>query len=420
MRVSQYLPVWLGFAFLYWAVPGFSQAKPDSLQALKQAAPKVYIDCETCDQDFIKTEVTFVNYVRDRNEAQVHILITTQPTAAGGIEHTLTLIGRQEYSGLSDTLKFVSKPTATDDEIRRGLVRMLKIGLMRYISRTPITDHITISFAKPVQPTAVVDRWHSWVFSISTDGYFNGEKSQDYFSLYGTLAADRITPQWKTDLSIYGSYLESHYEIADQTVSSLSKSRGCTARFVKSLNDHWSAGLSGSAYSATYTNIKYSGGITPAIEYDIFPYSQATRRQLRLEYRAGVRYNRYNEETIFDKTAETLTHEALSVTVEAREPWGSTSTSLVGSHYFHDFSKNQLYLVSDLSLRLFKGFSLHLYGQGSLIHDQISLAKGGATPEDILLQRKQLATQYSYYGTLGLKYSFGSIFSNVVNPRFGS
>ncbi len=420
MKVSKCLPIWFGFVFLPWATLGFTQAMPDSLRALKQEAPKVFIDCETCDQDFIKTEITFVNYVRDRKEAQVHVLVTTQPTAGGGIEHTLTLIGRQDYSGLSDTLKFVSKQNATDDEIRRALSRTLKIGLMRYISRTPFADRITISYAEPIQPTAVVDRWHSWVFSLSTDGYFNGEKSQHFLSVYGTLSADRITPQWKTNLSIYGSHLEKHFEIADQTISSLSKSRGCNARIVKSLNDHWSAGLSGSAYSSTYSNIKYNVGIAPAIEYDIFPYSQATRRQLRLEYRTGARYNHYYEETIFDKTTETLTHEALSLTVEAREPWGSTSTSLVGSHYFHDFSKNQLYLVSDLSLRLFKGLSLTLYGQTSLIHDQISLPKSGATPEEILLQRKQLATQYYYYVSVGLKYTFGSIFSNVVNPRFGS
>jgi hypothetical protein len=44
----------------------------------------------------------------------------------------------------------------------------------------------------------------------------------------------------------------------------------------------------------------------------------------------------------------------------------------------------------------------------------------GASLEDVLLMRKQLATSYEYYFSIGLSYTFGSIYSNVVNPRFGS
>ncbi|MFO7924858.1 MAG: hypothetical protein R6U58_14325 [Bacteroidales bacterium] len=31
-----------------------------------------------------------------------------------------------------------------------------------------------------------------------------------------------------------------------------------------------------------------------------------------------------------------------------------------------------------------------------------------------------LETQYMYFSSFGLTYTFGSIYSNVVNPRFGS
>jgi len=58
---------------------------------------------------------------------------------------------------------------------------------------------------------------------------------------------------------------------------------------------------------------------------------------------------------------------------------------------------------------------------GSIIHDQLSIAKGvGASLEEVLLRRKQLETNYNYYLSIGLSYTFGSIFTNVVNPRFGS
>jgi hypothetical protein len=72
-----------------------------------------------------------------------------------------------------------------------------------------------------------------------------------------------------------------------------------------------------------------------------------------------------------------------------------------------------------INLRLFEGFSFDIHGNVSMIHDQLSLPKEGATEEEILLEQRQLATQYDYFLSLGLRYTFGSIYTNVVNPRFG-
>src|SRR4051812_41803062 len=72
------------------------------------AALSVYVDCqeyEACDFDFFRTELTFVNWVRDRQVADVHILVTTQTTGAGGSEFTATFIGLRHFAGLADTLK---------------------------------------------------------------------------------------------------------------------------------------------------------------------------------------------------------------------------------------------------------------------------------------------------------------------------
>ena len=111
--------------------------------------------------------------------------------------------------------------------------------------------------------------------------------------------------------------------------------------------------------------------------------------------------------------------EALSVTFEQKEPWGNVSGRIEGSHFFHDFSKNKLVFSGNISFRLFRGFSLNLNGRYSSIRDQLSLPKEGASFDEVLLRIKQLQTNYSYSLSLGFSYSFGSIFSNVVNPRFG-
>src|SRR5713226_1168455 len=97
-------------------------------EALKRQAPKVFLDCQFCDFDYIRTEITFVNYVRDRKESQVHILITTQPTGSGGDEYTLAFIGEGDFKGTDDTLSYYSNSTSTDQEVRQGLVRVQKLG----------------------------------------------------------------------------------------------------------------------------------------------------------------------------------------------------------------------------------------------------------------------------------------------------
>jgi hypothetical protein len=400
---------------------GYAQDQKAGLDALMKSAPRVFLDCNYCDIEYIKTEVTFVNYVRDRKEAQIHVLVTTQETGSGGTEYTLTFSGQLEFAGDDHILKYVSAENDTADETRKGFARILKIGLLGYAGKTPIAQRISISLSGDgkASASAVRDRWNYWVFGLSGSGYFNGEESQRYYSLYGSLSANRVTPAWKIRTTFSASQNKDRFTYEGGTITSSSTSRNFNALVVKSLSDHWSLGSWLSASSSTYSNLKSSISPAPAIEYDLFPYEESTRRQLRFLYKAGFYAFRYREQTIFDKTSEQLWGETFSATLELKEKWGEVSSSLEGFHYFNDFSKNHIRAYSELSIRLVKGLRLSLYGSLSRVHDQLSLVKGEATLEEILLRRRQLATSYSYYGSVGLSYTFGSIFSNVVNPRFG-
>lgn len=415
----------LGFILLFIVVfcassaVCYSQKQQEDIEALKKSAPTVFLDCNYCDVDYIRTEITFVNYVRDRKGAQVHVLITTQDTGSGGTEYTLTFSGQKEFAGHDDVFKYVSNKTDTDDEVRKGLVAVLKIGLISYVGKTPIADRISISLAGKAKPTSANDKWNFWVFSISGNGFFNGEKSQRYSSLYGSVSANRITPAWKIKTSISASKSTDRFSMPDGDIISSSRSQYFNALVVKSINNHWSVGSWLSANSSTYSNLKLNINPAPAIEYDLFPYSESTRRQLRFLYKPGFNAYRYREETIYDKTSDRLWGQTFSVTLELKEKWGTISNAFEAFHYFHDLSKNHLETYSELSLRLFKGLSFNLYGNFSRVHDQLSLVKGGATLEQVLLRRTQLATSYSYYASIGFSYTFGSIYSNVVNPRFG-
>ncbi len=85
-----------------------------------------------------------------------------------------------------------------------------------------------------------------------------------------------------------------------------------------------------------------------------------------------------------------------------------------------DFSKNNLSVEGVPGLRIAKGLSINLMGSIALVHDQLSIVKKDIPVDLIPLQRKELATQYEYFTRFGFTYTFGSIYNNVVNPRFGN
>jgi hypothetical protein len=414
-------------ASIFGAGPNWGQERNEDAQTgsanlaeLKKSAPKVYLDFESGDQDYIRTEIPFVNYVRDRKEADVHVLITTQSTGSGGTEYTMAFLGQGDYGNIGSTLIYASQKTDTQEEIRRGYVAVLKMGLMPYVAKTPIRDLVAVEFTERVRPTDVVDPWKFWVFSLSVGGELDRETQTKSGSLSFSASANKITPDLKVRMGLMTNFSKDEFTYDGQTITSKSESLDFAGLFVKSLGEHWSAGVYIAASSSTYSNLRSKISPSPAVEYDLFPYAESTRRQLRFLYRVGFDLVRYREETIYDKTKDNLLSQSLSATLEIKEPWGSLSASLVGSHYFHDIKKNRFEFFTELSFRILKGLDFNIDARYERIRDQMALPKGDASLEEILLRRKELATDYNLGFNVSLSFTFGSIFSNVVNPRFGS
>jgi hypothetical protein len=394
------------------AFPQDSNAKADTI---RKDALNVYMDAS----DYIRKEIPYVNYVRDIKDAGVYIISTSQGTGSGGREYSFFLVGQKEYAGMRDTLTFVTSPDVTQEETRIKQVRTLKMGLMRYVAKTPLADYMNISFSKPLSETVSSDKWNSWVFRASCNGYFDGQQSYQSTYLNGNISASRVTADWKINLSGRYNYGIDKYDVGDSILTSKNNTKSFNALIVKSISDHWSYG--GTVYfgSSSYSNYKFAGSCLPGIEYDLFPYSESTRRQLRLLYSIGYRFANYMDTTIYDKTKEGHFMHSLNVAYEVIQKWGSVNLNLNYSNYLHDWSKNNLSMNGYLDLRIAKGLSVNFGGGASLIHDQLGLVKGGATADEVLLRRKELATQFQIFTSFGFTYTFGSIYNNVVNPRFG-
>src|SRR4051812_29565416 len=109
-------------AFVALVIAGSGKAQtPNSQQPASNLPPtiNVFLDCGSCDFDYVRTEIPYVNWMRDRADADVHLLVTTQSTGSGGSEFVLNFIGLRGFSRAVDTLKYVASVNATSDDMRR-------------------------------------------------------------------------------------------------------------------------------------------------------------------------------------------------------------------------------------------------------------------------------------------------------------
>ena len=385
-------------------------------------ALRVFLDCTACDSNFLRTEVTFVNYVRDRVGADVHVLVTTERTAGGGTLYTIRFIGLDRFKGIDQTLTYAAPQAATSDERRRGFASVFKLGLVRYALETPVASGLSVTFADPKRRPglgAVRDPWNLWVLRLGANGSFEGEESTSEWGMSGFLSANRTTEIWKINVNAAGEYEEERFDLEEEgTFTAVRRDAELGAVVVRSLTPHWSLGGTAELESSTFENYDLRTRVGPGIEFNVFPYAESTRRILTLFYSVGVQRADYTEETIFGRLSERVLDHQFEFLLGLRQPWGSAEGGIETAQYLTQTDKYRISAFGELDIRLFKGFTLDFFGRASRRRDQLSLRRGDATTEEILVRQRELATGYSYDIGFGISYSFGSVFNNVVNPRF--
>ena len=392
------------------------------------AAVRVFVDCHGgCDTTYVRKELNFVDHVRDKEVADVHILVTTERAGGGGELYTINFMGLRHFAGISDTVTYLTQQADTDDDVRRGLVRVLKLGLVRYVAATPMRDNLDVTYRQPRERAGAAqttdDPWNFWVFRLRGNASTSGEESATSIRLSSSVTASRVTEEWKLSASYNGNYRRSTYSFEDEDEDdylAISRDAAASGVLVKSLGPHWGAGGRLSMATSTYNNQKLTLAALPAVEYNLFPYDESTRRQLTFTYSMGLRRFEYRELTIYGKTEETAFSHAFAVNWDMQEPWGTLDLRFDASQYVPDGYKYRLAIDGDAEIRLFKGFSLSLSGSASRIRNQIYLPAEGATDEEVLLRLRQLATGYDYGFSVGFSYTFGSVFNNVVNSRLSA
>jgi hypothetical protein len=386
---------------------------------------RVYLDCQyECDEEYLRQNIEFIDYVRDRGAADVHLLVTTEGTGGGGSAWTLKFIGLEYFRGQDRTLKFITPQTASQDDRRKEFARVFRMGLVGYAAETSVAPDLDVSFRKPAggagTVAATVDPWNYWVFRVGMNGNLNGEQSSNSRSYRFNSSASRTTEQWKIDVGVNSNTNNSLFKLDDGTeIKSRSDGWNVNSLIVKSLGPKWSYGVRANMSHSSFSNTDRAVGAFPAVEFDFFPYSMSSRRIVTVQYAVGMTHYKYRAMTIFDTLEERVPSHSLNTSVGIRAPWGSVGGSVNVSQHLNHTDRRRVNMYGNADVRLFKGFSFDVFADYSRIGDQIGLAKGDISEAEVLLRVRQRATNYSYYVGFGISYSFGSIFNSVVNPRFG-
>jgi len=392
---------------------------------LAQEAPRLrlFLDCATrCDGQFLRTELTDVDWVNDRTVSDVHLIATGLRTGAGGREVTLTFIGRAALAGMTDTVLFRTPPDATDDVYRREFLRVLELGLVRYALAMDAAQALRVMRA-PVSATRPVvvmqDPWNFWVFNVRLNGELDAESRTTGYKLGGEINASRTTDDWKIRLEVGGDLNRTTFTLDNGNDFTANRDGWrAEALVARSLNWKWSTGFVAEARSYRPDNLELRYRFAPALEVNLYPYEEATRRRLILLATLGVNHFAYVEETVFDRMEETRLDGKVEVAFGSQQPWGSANVNGSASAFLSDLSQNRFSGSAGLEIRLARGLEFEVKGSYTRVRDQITLPKGDASDEQVFLRLRQLATGYRASVDIGLSYTFGSFLNTIVNPRF--
>jgi len=402
--------------------PGAARAQV----AVQPAAVDVFLDCQAsgCDTQHFRNEITFVNWVRDRTVADVHVLITSQGSGGGGTVYQLSFIGLRRFAGDTTTLSMTTAQGLTEAERRDLLTNRLAQGLVGYAASSTAADRIRIEYDAGGDDGAgaaapLDDPWNFWVFRLNLDGSVDGEARDESREVEFRANASRVTPAWKFEVETEGSYEWERFELRDGERIFVTKNWQVDALVTQALAPHWSAGFTTETGTSTFENQDLYVRPAAMLEYSYYPYTEYSRRRILVQYSLGARHFDYEERTIYGRLQEMRYDQRLEVSAQFQQPWGSAEAELSGQHYLHNIDRYSIQTRAGFNVRLFRGFGLNFDVNYARVHDQLYIPAGDADDEDILLRRRELETNYRYGASVGLSYTFGSVYNNVVNPRIG-
>jgi len=382
---------------------------------------KIFLDCNVCDNTYLRQNLGNVQFVRDQGLSDVHLFFVTQRNGSGGRSYDVDFIGKDDFESINYKLSFSTDSNMTRDDERRRVLENLKLGLVRFWIAKGTTTEVTVSVPTPENEEEKVeekDPWNYWVFRVGANGFFNGQETNKSSNLGFNVSARRVTDKNKFSFRVNLNENKSIFTFDGEDIIAVNNSKSLNISDVISITDHWSAGLFGNIGTSTFSNYSLFWRLRPAIEYNFFKYSESAKKQLILSYRNGLVYNDYIERSVFAEEDELLFQHSFLLGGSFRQEWGNINGEASFNQFLHDTSLRSFGFFLGANVRVFKGFNFNISGNYRITRDQINLPAGDVSLEELLLQQQQLQSGYNYFVSLGFSYQFGSIYNSIVNPRF--
>jgi hypothetical protein len=382
---------------------------------------KLFFECQDCDQSYFMNQMTFVDFVRNVEDGDVHLYVTKQKNASEGFRYYLNFVGKEKFGEIKFKLQTDSPESESSLKRNDRILKYAKLGLAPYISQTNIADRVNIKCddSIKVMDRSLKDPWDYWVFVMDLGGSLDAEYSLYNYKTKGRFVAKRITETWKHRLVLDYSYENETYDYrTNEMTQSIKKGYTIHSRSVYSINSHWSAQISEAIKQDTYYNYDFYWDIGPAIEYNFFPWDKSDRKVFAAIYQIKARYYDYIQPSVNNLGSDLLVNHSASLELILRQPWGDIESMLEYNAYIPQWDMYRLSLEALVSVKIARGFSIFFKADGTLINDQHYLPKEASSLSQRLLQARQEKTPFELAGQIGIRYAFGSIYNSVVNHRF--
>ncbi len=387
-----------------------------------QTVPKVFMICDFCDMDYYKNEIAHLVFVRDQRLADFTVLFRVIRTGSGGDEYTLEFSGKNGYEGITVQEKFNATPNMSQSNIREGLLATLNRGSLHYLIHSPLAANIEyeVKGLNNGQPAdSIRDKWNLWIFNINTNLFGSGQEYTSNLSLGANFSANRTSEKNLFETGFWYNKNSSVFKIEGQDpIRYTILEYGVYSQDAVTLGKHWALGYNSAVYAATVSNLRSNLIIAPTVEYNIYPYSEATKRQFRFNYQVGIRQSNYVDPSYRNHMSDLFLSQFFNIRYRLVKNWGNIGMGVGLLHLYDTENYYNLNFSPSISWNILKGLNFNIQGSYSIVRDQYFLKLDDATSTEIITGQTQLKSAYNFFLSMGINYSFGSIYNNVVNVRF--
>jgi len=400
-------------------------------QDVRPSKLKVFLDCRMrCDFNYIRSEINIVDYSLNQNEADVHVLINSQITGGGGARISISFFGQHRFSAMRDTLLYSIPPNQAATQTRDIMLQYLKLGLAPYLAKSLMATQVEmvtkveeaeLKVMKSIQQTPT-DPWRYWTQIFGVNGNLRLDQLYQTLRTSGYMQATKMTEDLKIRFRVSAGREVSTYKYDSDSgvVKTIVDNSDFNFRhfIARGINNNWTYGYETSFTNSTFSNLKGSLYFSTGIERSLFPYSRFNNKFIALRYGLDVRDNHYYDTTLYDKKNEVLFGQKLILSLKYNQRWGYVEGGIRYRNYLHDWDMYNVSINTAVNIRLTGALSINVDLYGAIVQDQVNLAKGEASKDDVLTRKRQLASAYNFATWFGVNYRFGSSVNNFVNPRF--